>query len=80
MPKATDTDLNRQAQQKIVFTANVDCPECETIIDAAWPTEAYDEDGLADIVPEELTTEVTCPSCSHVWTATYDGWMNYGDA
>jgi hypothetical protein len=80
VPSATDSDQNRSADQNIVFTQNVECPECETIFDAYFDTGAKDEDGLTDL--EDLEAEVTCvnPDCTHVWTEQYTAWTNYGDA
>jgi ribosomal protein S27AE len=80
VPKATDTDLNKALDQNIIFTCNVECPECGTVFDAEFDTGAKDEDGLTDL--EDLTVEATCPNpeCGTVFTAEFTGWVNYGDA
>lgn len=80
IPKLTDTDLNKAAEQNIIWTQNVDCPECDTTTDAVFDTGAKDEDGLADLVEGDVTAEVTCPNCGHKWAEEYSGWQNYGDA
>lgn len=80
MPKLTDSDAGKVTDQEIVFTQNTTCPSCDTVTDTAFPTGAYDEDGLTDL--EELEAEVTCPNaeCGEVYTAEFTGWTNYGDA
>lgn len=79
MPRQTDTDLNRGSDDFISFSQLVDCPSCDAPQEVTFPTEARDEDGLADIEPGDLTTEVAC-ACGHTFTAEYDGWLNYGSA
>jgi hypothetical protein len=76
VPKLSDSDQPGE----IVFTSNHDCPDCGTTSDVSFPTGAQDEDGLADLVPGDLETEHTCSECGVTSTATYSGWMNYGDA
>lgn len=80
MPRLTDTDLNRSADQFIVMTQIVECPECDTTFDGTFPTEARDEDGLTDLEAGEFGAGQTCPNCSHEWFEVFTGWTNYGDA
>jgi predicted RNA-binding Zn-ribbon protein involved in translation (DUF1610 family) len=68
MPKLTDSDLNKAAEQNIIWTQNVDCPECGATTDAEFDTGKKDEDS------------VKCPNCGTEWDEEYTGWVNYGDA
>lgn len=79
MAKLTDSSMGKLQDQEIVFTSNVDCPECGTTFDVAFPTGALDEDGLTDV--DELEAEATCPNpdCVHEFTAEYSGWAMYGE-
>jgi endogenous inhibitor of DNA gyrase (YacG/DUF329 family) len=80
MPKLTDSDLNKAAEQNIIWTQNVDCPECGATTDAEFDTGKKDEDGLADLVEGDVSASVKCPNCGTEWDEEYTGWVNYGDA
>jgi hypothetical protein len=81
VPRATDTDLNKAADQNIIFRQHIDCPECGvTVPDVSFDTGAKDEDGLTGLEPGDLTARVTCPACGHEFEAEFTGWVNYGDA
>jgi uncharacterized Zn finger protein len=80
MPRATDSDLNRESDGFIVLAQFVDCEECGATIEVRFQTPAQDEDGLADLEPGDLTQEVECTNCGHVFEAAYDGWLMHGEA
>lgn len=82
MPRTTDTDLNREKEEFINLSQIWDCPECDNVQELEFKTAARDEDGLADIVPEELKLQVTCanPECRHKEEVQYEGWASWGSA
>lgn len=78
MPRVTDSDDRSGGTIKV--SCNIDCPQCEAVLDTIFDTGQLDEDGLTNVEPEDLTRELVCPECDHVFTASYDGWTVYGEA
>ena len=80
MPRATDSDLNRESDDFIDLVQFVDCEICEAPFEVRFRTPARDEDGLADLEPGDLVREVECPNCGYVFEAAYEGWLMHGEA
>lgn len=78
MPRTGDSDLNRAEDEPITLTELVDCPSCGTTFDGIFPTEARDEDGLADVTEVEAVQH--CPACGDTFDASASGWLSYGNA
>lgn len=77
MPRAFDSDAVQRGEQPLVFTENVECPQCATVFDGSF----HDSESLSvEDVADPPTGTHTCPACGHSWMSSMSGWVFFTEA
>ncbi len=76
MARAFDSDDVARHGGPLIFTENVDCPQCDTLFVA----EFHDHSMSVEDIAEAPTGEHTCPACGHTWISEVTGWTFYSEA
>jgi hypothetical protein len=78
VPRNYDSDEQAKTGAKLTFSANIDCPECDTVFEGLWVDDAIDVEQLVD----PPVNYQSCPNtkCGHRWEEEYPGFFNYSDA